>query len=219
MGLLNCPWRHKIGVGEKADGNKANRSEGVGRGRGAANERETVGRNENIEGRQLEPHQQWARRGKPAMNLWGSRCRGEQNRSKRKKKKGQNRRQIQSMVRATGDGEVSGNGAATEVPWRFTVVVTLRTRLAYCTWHQGFQMRSWGGHRRLHLAFPAAGLTALGEARAPRCLAALRAAAEGKSGPATTPSTWGQGTGGRNPQPRVHWPGSLTDVSGALLSL
>lgn len=58
MGLLNCPRRHKTGVGEKADGNKAGRSEGVGRGRGAVNERETVGRNENIEGRRLEPHQQ-----------------------------------------------------------------------------------------------------------------------------------------------------------------
>lgn len=39
MGLLNCPRRHKTGVGEKADGNKAGRSEGVGRGRGAVNER------------------------------------------------------------------------------------------------------------------------------------------------------------------------------------
>ena len=40
-----------------------------------------------------------------------------------------------------------------------------------------------------HLAFPAADLTALGDARAPRCLATLRAAVEGKSGPATAPST------------------------------
>ena len=48
---------------------------------------------------------------------------------------------------------------------------------------------SGGGHRRLHLAFPAADLTALGDARAPRCLATLRAAVEGKSGPATAPST------------------------------